>query len=136
MKKELDEYGRSSLHYAANDGNEDEVQRLINLGCDINLSDRGGWTPLHFAAQAYSPAVTAILISAGAHLDSRDSYGNTPLWRAVYASKGRGDVVVMLLTAGANPRLENKSGMTPYSLAQTIANYDVEQYFAGAADDS
>ena len=48
---ELDKAARSELHYAARDGNVEEVRRFIRGGTNIDLSDKNGDTPLHFAAQ-------------------------------------------------------------------------------------
>lgn len=38
-------------------------------------------------------------------------------------------MIELLLSAGANPYLENKYGVSPYSLAHDIANFDVKQFF-------
>ncbi len=125
----LDEYGRTPLHYAAADGLADEVSRLLSTGADTNAQDDDGWTPLHFAAQANSSAVTAALLSAGANTELKDSYGNTPLFNAVFASQGDGTVIQLLINAGANPNAANLSDVTPLSLAKSIANYNISQFF-------
>lgn len=127
----VDEYGRTPLHYAAADGLADEVTRLLSTGADANAQDDDGWTPLHFAAQANSAEITRALLSAGAKTELKDSYGNTPLFRAVFASQGDGAVIRLLLNAGANPNAANLSDVTPLSLAKSIANYDVSQFFDG-----
>ena len=129
----VDRAGRTQLHYAAADGAVAEVVRLIEAGADPGAQDDNGWSPLHFAAQANSEAVTRILIAAGASVDPRDSYGNTPLWRAVFSSNGDGAVIKFLRDAGADPYTENASGVTPLSLARTIANFDVAQFFSDLA---
>ena len=130
MRAQLDKFGRSSLHYAASDGDASEVARLIAAGEDVNLRDRGGWTPLHFAAQKSSAAAARVLIEAGATIDVRDTDGNTPLFRAVFSSGGNGDVIGLLRSAGADPLLQNNHGVSPLSLAHLIANYNVAQFFS------
>jgi hypothetical protein len=50
------------------------------------------------------------------------------LWRAVFDSKGRGGVIKLLLSAGASKGLRNKHGVSPQSLAKSIANYDVSNF--------
>ena len=127
----VDVYGRTPLHYAANDNLADEVVRLLSIGANVNAQDDNGWTPLHFAAQANSDSVTSALLLAGAETELKDSYGNTPLWRAVFSSKGEGAVIRLLIKAGANPNAENLSKVTPLTLAKDIANYDVAQFFEG-----
>ena len=126
----VDEYGRISLHYAAGDGNAPLVKQLLSSGVDPNAPDDNDWTPLHFAAQAYSPDVIETLLEAGANPDLQDSFGNTALFRAVFNSRGDGSVIKLLRAAGADPNAENDSGVSPLSLARTIGNYDVAQYFA------
>jgi ankyrin repeat protein len=71
-----------------------------------------------------------MLIEAGARVDVRDSYGNTPLWRAVMESRGDGSVIAVLRLAGADPYVENNSGVSPVALARRIGNYDVKQFFS------
>ncbi len=110
MSEQLDEFGRSDLHYAARDGDLERIQQLIQVGSDINLHDQGGWTPLHFAAQACSAEIAESLLNSGAKVDPQDSYGNTPLWRAVFESRGEGSVIIALLDANADPYLENHAG--------------------------
>jgi ankyrin repeat protein len=130
MSESLDEFGRSDLHYAARDGDLEKVRRLINAGSDVHRVDHGGWSPLHFAAQACSAETAEILIEAGARIDVRDSHGNTPLWRAVMESRGDGSVIAVLRRAGADPFLENNSGVSPLTLARRIGNYDLKQFFS------
>lgn len=56
-------------------------------------------------------------------------YGNTPLWVAVMNSRGRGEVIRLLLEAEAVADIPNKSGISTRSLAETISNYDNKQFF-------
>jgi uncharacterized protein len=126
----IDAYGRTPLHYAAADGNVAKARELLELGTDPNVQDDNGWTPLHFAAQVASAEVTEALLSAGASVDIRDSFGNTPLFRAVFNSKGEGSVIGLLRRAGADPLAANSNGVSALQLANTIANYNVAQFFA------
>ena len=121
---------RTPLHDAAIDGDEQEVRRLLSAGAKPNTPDRSGWTPLHFAAQEHAAGAVRALLEAGAEVDPVDAYGNTPLWRATFGSRGRGEVIQLLREAGADPWRANASGVSPVSLARTIANYPVAQHFA------
>jgi uncharacterized protein len=131
-----DRQGRTSLHYAAGDGNSGEVRRLLEAGADANHQDADGWSPLHFAAQVSSPECTDALLQSGANPSLEDSHGNTALFRAVFASQGEGEIILLLRRAGANPTKRNAHGMSPVALARTIANYDTAAHFAdlGATD--
>ncbi|WP_370146348.1 ankyrin repeat domain-containing protein [Streptacidiphilus sp. EB129] len=125
-----DRQGRTPLHVAALNGDLAEVRSLLAAGADADLGDRSGFTPLHFAAQEYRSDVALALINAGADVNHVNVFGNTPLFVAVFNSRGRGDVIQLLRSCGANPLCENRSGQTPFGLARLIANYDVIQYFA------
>jgi len=126
----LDREGRSALHYAAQQDNLEGIAGLLREGADPNLQDRSGWTPLHFAAQANSAPCIEALLHGGANPALSDSDGNTALFRAVFASRGSGDVIHLLRAAGADPNALNSHGISPLTLARTISNYDVAQFFA------
>jgi ankyrin repeat protein len=129
----MDSFGRNDLHYLILDCPESEhsqkIVSLISNGIDVNSQDEQGWTPLHFAAQECSVAGTKALLECGAKVDLIDSNGNTALFRAVFNSKGEGDIIELLLAAGSNPDQENEHGVSPRKLAETIGNYDVAQFF-------
>ncbi len=127
---EVDKQGRSELHYAAADGNIGKLKELLACGAAINLQDKNGWTALHFAARASSPECTAELLKAGASVSLTDSFGNCALSGAVFSSQGNGAVILLLREAGADPFAKNKHGVSPFSLAHSIANFDVAQFFS------
>src|SRR5690606_10271424 len=104
---------RAELHYAASQGDVELTRLLLASGGDPNARDCQVWTPLHFAAQASSAPVVELLLAAGANPELRDSHGNTPLFRAVFSSKGNGDVIILLRANGADPLAENSSGVSP-----------------------
>lgn len=130
----VDEYGRTPLHYAAAESRRDEVEKLLAAGADANVQDDHGWTPMHFAAQAVSAECTAALLRSGADTSLCDLYGNTALWRAVFSSKEDGSVIKLLREAGANPLAKNTHGVSPTSLARSIANRDLAIYFTDIVD--
>jgi ankyrin repeat protein len=125
----VDEYGRTPMHYAALSGNGGEIHRLFLEGADPNAQDDNGFTPLHFAAQQNSVVATEALLSIGAQMEIKDAYGNTPLFKAVFSCTGSGSVIVILREAGADPYSKNNYDVSPLSLARTIANFDVAQFF-------
>ncbi|MFG2146851.1 ankyrin repeat domain-containing protein [Streptomyces sp. NPDC048696] len=127
---ELDRQGRSPLHYAALTGDLSEVERLLSSGIDPNLGDGNGFTPLHLAAQEYQVDAARLLLDGGAAADRRNRFENTPLFVAVFNSQGRGELIGLLRSRGADPHAENSSGQTPVGLARMIANHDVRSFFS------
>jgi uncharacterized protein len=136
LRPGVDVYGRTPLHSATIDGDLPSLNALLRGGANPNAQDDNGWTPLHFAAQTNAATVVDVLLAAGANVDVRDANGNTPLSTAVFNSQGNGDVIGLLRRAGADPLVVNAYGISPLSLARTITNYNVVQFFSDMAGDS
>lgn len=125
-----DDQGRTPLMHSVIEGNDLLVHLFLEHNARVNSSDKKGFTPLHFAAQGFRTDAAHALLAAGANVDAIDQHGNTPLWRATFESKNRGAMIHLLLRAGADPNLKNLSGVSPLNLADTIANYDIRQFFS------
>jgi len=125
----LDKMGRTLLMEAVIQNQYEICSVLINHRININSQEQGGWSALHFAAQEYSTPITDLLLKNGAVIDIKDNNGNTPLFRALFNSKGNGDVIKLLLQYGANKDEKNNSGISPISLAKQITNFNLIQFF-------
>jgi ankyrin repeat protein len=125
---ELDRDGRSPLFISVKDGRLDISSDLIDAGANVNAHDNNLETPLHFAAREHQMASANLLLQHGAHVDAQDSHGNTALSQAVFDSKGRGEMIALLLTHSADKHLKNKHGVSPDELAHSIANYEVSKF--------
>ncbi|MET3905089.1 ankyrin repeat domain-containing protein [Paenarthrobacter sp. 4246] len=125
----MDRMNRTALHHAALENDVAAVEQLLADGASPDAQDKAGFTPLHFAAQEYSVEASAALLGAGATVDLQNGWGNTALFTAVFNSNGRGELIKLLRSHGADPLCVNGSGQTPVGLARLIGNYDVAQYF-------
>jgi ankyrin repeat protein len=98
-------------------------QVLIDRGADLTAKDDAGMTPLMCAANLDVPELVKRLIDRGAELEARSAVGATALIYAVYtrASSNEepspGDVVDVLLTAGADVNGKDKEGKSPLAIA-------------------
>ena len=112
----------------------DQKKRLVALlraGADIHATDHNGVSALHHAVRFRSPIVVRTLIEHGANVNQacRKS-GSTPLHRAVMttgapgtAGKGQQavEIIRLLLAAGADPSIPNKSGRRPSDYVKDAA---------------
>lgn len=118
------------MHAAVMADDVSTLKELISRGEYPDATDRLGFTPLHLAAQQWSVHAAEALLDGGASVDPENEFGNTPLFVAVFNSNGRGELIELLRSHGADSFHVNRSGQTPVGLARLIANYDVAQWFA------
>ncbi|MFG6413503.1 ankyrin repeat domain-containing protein [Roseateles sp. DC23W] len=104
--------GETALMLAAIRGSLPMAQALVKRGAAVN---RAGWTPLHYACSGPDNGVAAFLIAQGAELNARSDNGTTPLMMA--ARYGGGDLVPLLIKAGAEPRAANEQELTAADFA-------------------
>jgi ankyrin repeat protein len=80
------------------------VALLVDLGCDVNVADRGGKRPLHEAAAANATRAARFLLDRGADPDAREStYNGTPLGWATYS--GPREMIGLLAQRSRDPFL-------------------------------
>jgi len=130
-------YGENApLHSAALYADVEVVQKLLDLGADVNVRNKAGETPLDFVSRARSKFrsvpmhpiwlvnVAQILLDHGADINARRTYDNrTPLHAA--ANDGCIEVVRVLLEHGANVGAEDKRGRTPFLLAKEFGRDEI-----------
>jgi hypothetical protein len=137
----LDVYGsdgKNILYYFAlyaTQYNLDKA-RFLNLflskGLDIDTQQTkgNGYTPLHIAVLRKDIELCKLLIENGANIESESASGNSPLFVAVMDYRGEnGSIITFLIEKGADISHRNKFGHSPVGMSDTIANYDLKQFF-------
>lgn len=95
------------------------IERLVNAGADINITDINHMTPLMNCVR--SSRLVRIFLSYGADVDVKDDNGVTALMDACfYCAK---ESVSMLIKAGADVNAVDDDGCTPLILT-VMMNYD------------
>jgi len=126
---ERDGEGRTPLCHALVDGRTSLVRALLAAGADPNAVDGKGETPLHLAVRHHRANEARMLLQRGSLVDAQDANGNTPLWRAVFAHQGNEELISLLLENGASPDRANRDGVSPRSLAESVADPEVRHLF-------
>ena len=128
IRKEFKECkGRTPLSWAAQEGRDFIVQRLLQDGVPIDEIDPAGCTPLSRALQNGHEAVARLLIEKGADVNDSRIKGQLPLLLA--SQYGYKTVARLLIEKGAEV---NIAGNTPLSLAlenghETVARLLIEK---------
>lgn len=99
------------------------IVKAIKAGADVHAADKNGVTALHHAVRFRSPGAVATLVEHGANVNQAcRRNGSTPLHRAVTQTGAPGtggraqaakEIIEILLAAGADPAIANKSGKRP-----------------------
>jgi ankyrin repeat protein len=109
------EYGSkmTPLHLNCELNDDEMVNLLLDLGANINATDRSKSNALHYACQnsKVNMRLIKILINKGIRMESRDCKGLTPLH--ICCRKGHCDALVILLENDANINTKNLENHTP-----------------------
>ncbi|MBP5519459.1 MAG: ankyrin repeat domain-containing protein [Treponema sp.] len=90
---EITKEGKSLLMLAAQQGNENQIKRLLASGADVNLKDKDGWTALMYAVRYCENAeCTILLLEDGAKVTETNIYGTTAL--ALAACYNRNEQII------------------------------------------
>jgi ankyrin repeat protein len=99
------------------------IAQLIQKGANVNLKN-ADMTPLHYAIGGGKFKAIATLIKHEANVEATNDERMTPLHLAIGA-KNAGQVVPMLLKAGADPSAKDKEGFTPLHYAVLVNDTDI-----------
>lgn len=128
----LDNFKRTSLHWACRIDNIELVKLLVDKGSDLNLMDMNGIAPLQSLASRGLVKAAELLIEKGADLNIQDKFGlATPLHMA--SISGHYQMLVLLIEKGADAYIVDKNENTVLHSAvngnqMKIAEYLIAKY--------
>lgn len=118
------------LMAAADAGNAEILQILLQTGADVDAADSNGNTALMDASLRGYEAIVQQLLDAGANVDMVARRGRTALLSACLW--GKAGVVDQLLSAGADPNARSSRGYTPLDLATSRKHTPVVELLKAA----
>ncbi len=101
-----DNSGKTILHYSAEKGLLNVVQKAVSKKAKLNIQTPEGWSALHLASVNAHFPVIEFLVQQGANVNIKDKEGVTPLYFAV--GSGNKHAVALLLKSKAEVFLTNK----------------------------
>ena len=91
------------------------LQLLLEVGVQVNMRDKRGWTALHHACAYGTYESTEMLLNAGADVNQRDNDGFEPIHSAAQFNDAK--VLNLLIECGANVEARAKLHETPLIVA-------------------
>jgi ankyrin repeat protein len=130
----LDKFKESFLCAAAQGGNTEDCESLLEIGANVEWRNADGDTPLLSAVRRGHAETAALLLVHGADLNARGHDGLTPL----HVVCRNGDVRTMnvLLNAGASPQVVSDSNQTPVDIARSKGYVDIVKRLTSSVDAS
>ena len=115
--------GKTALHIAAQKGNTQIIEALINQQSQIDPIDKQGGTPFHLAIYHGHLSVANQLKTLGADIKLKTSKGSNALHLA--AGQGHVDIVEWLLKKSLNINEPNNTSKTPLHVAAAMGRLSV-----------
>ena len=109
---EFDDLEQERLHFAAQDGDLEQVRTILAAGDDPNAFDEIGHTPLHYAAEEEHLDVVRLLVEKDADVNANceAQIGNTPLSHV--SGRCSYEMAKLLIDLGADPTIRGWMQLT------------------------
>lgn len=131
QRKKVQDAINQELHNAMYSGDIDAINRLIDLGADVNAKDACGQIPLHIACLSTDPSFSETLLLLASHsavdVNATDMYGRCALHLAVANAWSRSRYIVahILITRKANVNACTIRKWTPLHFATRDGKIDL-----------
>jgi ankyrin repeat protein len=114
-----DEAGRTPLFYAAEAGQKEIVEWLLEKGADPNIAETSGSKnpPLHIAVLLPSDEVAALFLDHGAAIDAVNSKGEQAIHHSILNSHA--DCLSLLIKRKADVNAKDSEMLTPLCWAES-----------------
>jgi ankyrin repeat protein len=101
-----------------------ETLKLVLAGADVNkrCNSHFGWTPLISAVYHHKEDVVDLLLKYGANPNVGDDHNQTAIVWAIQCWGDSTNVLLKLLTYGADPTIKNKLGSDAFDAARSRNN--------------
>ena len=117
---------KNCLLKAAEEGDLNVIQLLLNLNSDINAKDDLGWTPLICAAYEGHLNVVRLLLDRHADINAKNDKGSTAL--IVAAQQGHLDIFRLLFDRNADINATDCNGHTALTWSALLGHLDMVQF--------
>ena len=91
------------------------VKKAIDLGVDINIVDKHGWTALMYTSVNGDKKIAELLIQNGADINIRNYNENVAL--IIATMNNQKEIIKLLIQNGADINIKNRFGRTALDLA-------------------
>ena len=112
---DLNQEGQHVIHFAARNGNIAAIEKLVELGADINAKDNHEMVALHLATEYNRISAIEKLVELGADVNAKAKDGSTPLHLAT--EYNRISAIEKLVGLGADINSVDMQGIRPLEIA-------------------